>query len=100
MRIGALLAGQADVIRQVQAYDEKQAKDQQFPLYAAPTRGVNDSISFRPDNPLVSDLRVRQALLHATNAKQVVDTLFSPPIRRRNRSLPRARRASLTSAIN
>ena len=25
----------------------------------------------------MSDLRVRQALLHATNAKQVVDTLFS-----------------------
>ena len=26
----------------------------------------------------MSDVRVRQALLHATNAKQVVDTLFSP----------------------
>nr|WP_245912405.1 TIGR04028 family ABC transporter substrate-binding protein [Mixta gaviniae] len=78
VRIGALLAGQADIIRQVQAYDERQASEQHFPLYAAPTRGVNDSISFRPDNPLVSDLRVRQALLRATNAKQVVDTLFSP----------------------
>ncbi|VFS88511.1 ABC-type oligopeptide transport system, periplasmic component [Raoultella planticola] len=77
VRIGALLAGQADFIRQVQAYDEKQATDQGFRIYAAPTRGVNDSLSFRPDNPLVSDLRVRQALLHATNAKQVVDTLFS-----------------------
>ncbi len=77
VRIGALLAGQADFIRQVQAYDEKQVKDQQFPLYAAPTRGVNDSISFRPDNPLVADLRVRQALLHATNTQQVVGTLFS-----------------------
>lgn len=78
VRIGALLAGQADFIRQVQAYDEKQAQQQAFPVYAAPTRGVNDSISFRPDNPLVSDLRVRQALLHATNAQQVVQTLFSP----------------------
>lgn len=78
VRIGALLAGQADFIRQVQAYDEKQAKDQNFPIYAAPTRGVNDSISFRPDNPLVSDIRVRQALLHATHSKQVVETLFSP----------------------
>lgn len=78
VRIGALLAGQADLIRQVQAYDEKQAKDQNFPIYAAPTRGVNDSISFRPDNPLVSDIRVRQALLHATHSKQVVETLFSP----------------------
>ena len=78
VRIGALLAGQADFIRQVQAYDEKQAQQQNFPIYAAPTRGVNDSISFRPDNPLVSDLKVRQALLHATNAQQVVQTLFSP----------------------
>jgi peptide/nickel transport system substrate-binding protein len=77
VRIGALLAGQADFIRQVQAYDEKQATDQGFKVYAAPTRGVNDSLSFRPDNPLVADLRVRQALLHATNAKQVVETLFS-----------------------
>jgi len=78
VRIGALLAGQADAIRQVQAYDEKQAQQQNFPIYAAPTRGVNDSLSFRPDNPLVADLKVRQALLHATNSKQVVDTLFSP----------------------
>ncbi len=78
VRIGALLAGQADFIRQVQAYDEKQATEQHFTLYAAPTRGVNDGISFRPDNPLVSDVRVRQALLHATNTKQIVDTLFSP----------------------
>lgn len=78
VRIGALLAGQADVIRQVQAYDEKQANDQHFPIYAAPTRGVNDSIAFRPANPLVADVKVRQALLHATNAKQIVDTLFSP----------------------
>ncbi|HEY0208279.1 TIGR04028 family ABC transporter substrate-binding protein [Acerihabitans sp.] len=78
VRIGALLAGQADFIRQVQAYDEKQATDQRFVIYAAPTRGVNDGISFRPDNPLVADVRVRQALLHATNGKQIVDTLFSP----------------------
>ncbi len=78
VRIGALLAGQAGFIRQVQAYDEKQATDQGFNIYAAPTRGVNDSLSFRPDNPLVADLRVRQALLHATNAKQIVETLFSP----------------------
>lgn len=78
VRIGALLAGQAGFIRQVQAYDEKQATDQGFNIYAAPTRGVNDSLSFRPDNPLVADLRVRQALVHATNAKQVVETLFSP----------------------
>lgn len=77
VRIGALQAGQADFIRQIQAYDEKQTQDQGFTIYAAPTRGVNDSIAFRPDNPLVTDIRVRQALLHATDSKQIVDTLFS-----------------------
>ncbi|TXH85106.1 MAG: TIGR04028 family ABC transporter substrate-binding protein [Rhizobium sp.] len=77
VRIGALLSGQADFIRQLQAYDEKQVVDQSFAIYAAPTRGVNDSVAFRPDNPLVADIRVRQALLHATNNKEIVDTLFS-----------------------
>ncbi|WP_113405308.1 TIGR04028 family ABC transporter substrate-binding protein [Rhizobium sp. SYY.PMSO] len=77
VRIGALLSGQADFIRQLQAYDEKQVADQSFAIYAAPTRGVNDSVAFRPDNPLVADLKVRQALLHATNNKEIVDTLFS-----------------------
>ncbi|MCG8710228.1 TIGR04028 family ABC transporter substrate-binding protein [Brenneria sp. 4F2] len=77
VRIGALLAGQADAIRQIQAYDEKRVQDQGFSVYAPATRGVNNSLSFRPDNPLIADLRVRQALLHATNAKEIVQTLFS-----------------------
>ncbi|MDM0087864.1 MULTISPECIES: TIGR04028 family ABC transporter substrate-binding protein [unclassified Variovorax] len=78
VRIGALVAGQAGFIRQVQAYDEKRVKDQGFAIYAPSTRGVNNSINFRPDNPLVADVRVRQALLHATNTKEIVETLFSP----------------------
>jgi peptide/nickel transport system substrate-binding protein len=77
VRIGALLAGQADVIRQIQAYDEKQVEDEGYRIYAPSTRGVNNSIVFRPDNPLVSDVRVRRALLHAVNADEIVSTLFS-----------------------
>ncbi|MBN3130953.1 TIGR04028 family ABC transporter substrate-binding protein [Pectobacterium brasiliense] len=77
VRIGALVSGQADFIRQIQAYDEKRVQSQGFNLYAPPTRGVNNSVVFRPDNPLVSDIRVRQALLHATNTKEIIDTLFS-----------------------
>lgn len=77
VRIGALLSGQAGLIRQVQAYDEKRVQDQGFQIYAPATRGVNNSIVFRPDNPLVADLRVRKALLHGTNAAEVVQTLFS-----------------------
>ena len=77
VRIGALLAGQADFIRQIQAYDEPQVEDQGFQIYAPSTRGVNNSVVFRPDNPLVSDVRVRQALLAATNRPEIIATLFS-----------------------
>ncbi|AOR63253.1 TIGR04028 family ABC transporter substrate-binding protein [Pectobacterium wasabiae] len=77
VRIGALVSGQADFIRQIQAYDEKRVQSQGFNLYAPPTRGVNNSVVFRPDNPLVADIRVRKALLHATNTKEILDTLFS-----------------------
>ena len=78
VRIGALLAGQAGFIRQVQAYDEKRVEQQKFAIYAPSTRGVNNSIAIRPDNALVADLKVRQALLHGTNTKEIVETLFSP----------------------
>ncbi|NRQ16383.1 TIGR04028 family ABC transporter substrate-binding protein [Ensifer sesbaniae] len=77
VRIGALLAGQADFIRQVQAYDEGQVEAQDYQIYAPSTRGVNNSVVFRPDNPLVADVKVRQALLHATDTKEIVTTLFS-----------------------
>ncbi|MFC3125446.1 TIGR04028 family ABC transporter substrate-binding protein [Pseudoroseomonas globiformis] len=78
VRIGALLSGQAHAIRQVQAYDEERVKSRGFQIFAPSTRGVNNTIAFRPDNPLVADLRVRQALRYATNTREVVDTLFSP----------------------
>lgn len=77
VRIGALLAGQADVIRQIQAYDEPQVVDAGFSLFAPGTRGLNNAISFRPDNPLVADRKVREALRLATNRHEIVDTLFS-----------------------
>ena len=77
VRIGALLAGQAQVIRQIQAYDEPQVEAAGYTLVAPNTRGVNDSIAFRPDNPLVADVKVRQALLLATKTQEIVDTLFS-----------------------
>ena len=78
VRIGALLSGQAHVIRQLQAYDEERVRSRGFQIFAPSTRGVNNSIAFRPDNPLVADLRVREALRLATNAQEIVDTLFSP----------------------
>lgn len=77
VRIGALLSGQADFVRQIQAYDEQQVLDRGYALYAPSTRGINNSVVFRPDNELVSDVRVRRALLHAVDAGEIVKTLFS-----------------------
>lgn len=77
VRIGALLAGQADFIRQIQAYDEGQVETQGFQIYAPGTRGVNNSIVFRADNPLVADVRVRKALSLAVNRDEIISTIFS-----------------------
>lgn len=77
VRIGALLAGQADFIRQIQAYDEAQVESQGYSILSAPTRGVNNNAVFRPDNPRVADIRVRQALTAATNTDEIVKTLYS-----------------------
>ena len=77
VRIGSLLAGQADVIRYVQAFDEAQVSGAGFEVIGAPTRGVNNSLGLRFTNPLLSDLRVRQALVHGVDAQEVVDTIFT-----------------------
>ena len=72
--VGALLAGQADFIRQVQAYDETGHRSG-YHIYAAPTRGVNDSISFRPTIRWlpISSACARRCCTPPT-LKQVVDT--------------------------
>ncbi|MGV1831064.1 TIGR04028 family ABC transporter substrate-binding protein [Agrobacterium vitis] len=92
VRIGALLAGQADLIRQIQAYDEAQVETQNFKVYAPGTRGVNNSVVFRPDNPLVADVRVRKALSLATNRDEIIKTLFS-------KNYPRATSIIASTAI-
>ncbi|MFT8523401.1 TIGR04028 family ABC transporter substrate-binding protein [Gluconobacter oxydans] len=77
IRVGALLAGQADIIRQVEAYDEEQIRHAGYSLHAPSTRGVNTGLAFRPENPLVADIRVREALLHGTDRQEIVNVLYS-----------------------
>ncbi|MBB4943445.1 peptide/nickel transport system substrate-binding protein [Streptosporangium album] len=77
VRVGALTSGQADYVRYVQAYDEETVKNAGFTIYAEPTRGVNNGLYLRPANSILSDVNVRKALQAGTNAKEVVDTLFT-----------------------
>jgi len=77
VRIGALTSGQADYARYVQAFDEEQVESSGITLYAPQTRGVNNSLSIRFTNPLVSDVRVRQALVAGINREEIVETIFT-----------------------
>lgn len=77
VRVGALASDQADFIRGVPAQLEKQVKSAGDVLYAPQTKGVNDAVNFRPTNPLVSDARVRQAIVHGVNLKAINTALFT-----------------------
>jgi peptide/nickel transport system substrate-binding protein len=78
IRIGALGTRQADFIRDFHAFNEKEIENRQGIIYAPQTNGVNTTLNIRPDNPLVADVRVRRALLHGTNTREIIDTLYSP----------------------
>ena len=77
VRVGSLVAGQSDVARQIEAPDEKHLKEQNLQILAAPTRGVNKSYHFHFRHPLVADIRVRQALIHAIDRDNILRTLYS-----------------------
>src|SRR6478735_2085863 len=77
VRIGSLLAGRADYIRYVQAFDEARVESSGFDLYAPQTRGVNNALSLRFTNPLLSDIKVRQALVAGVDSQEIVDTIFT-----------------------
>ncbi len=77
VRVGALLSGQADYIRYVEAQDEAQVDAAGFDVYAPQTGGVNNHLSLRPRGEILSDIRVRQALIAGIDRQEVVDTIYS-----------------------
>ncbi len=77
VRVGTVVAGQADIARTIPAPDETQFAADGLSLVAAATNGVNNSLSFRFGNPLLSDIRVRQALIAGIDRDAIVKTLFT-----------------------
>ena len=77
VRVGTVVAGQADVARQVAAPDEAQFAGNGLELLAAPTNGVDNGLSFRFRTPQLDDIRVRQAIIAGIDRQAIVDTLFS-----------------------
>lgn len=78
VRIGAVLSGQADGVRDVQAPDEPRVTEQGLRLYAKATNGINNSINFRFRHDLLAEIDVRRALIAAIDRQEIVDKLFTP----------------------
>lgn len=78
VREGALLAGQGDVARNIDAPVEQHLTAQGLSIHAASTGGMNNSFNFRFQQPELADLRVRQAIIHGVDREKLVQTLFSP----------------------
>ena len=77
VRVGALLAGQADYIRYVEAQDEDQVESAGFTIYSPQTNGVNNHLSLRFRNEILSDITVRQALIAGIDRQEVVDVIYT-----------------------
>jgi peptide/nickel transport system substrate-binding protein len=78
VRVGGLVAGQADIARQVEAPVEKHLQEQGLNVVWHGTNGVNNSLSFRFMHPHLQDIRMRQALIHGIDRDEIMHTLFSP----------------------
>ncbi len=77
VRVGGLVAGQADVARQIEAPVEKHLQEQGINVTWHGTNGVNNTLSFRFMHPHLRDIRMRQALIHAIDREEIMHTLFS-----------------------
>ncbi|GLJ63629.1 ABC transporter substrate-binding protein [Microbacterium laevaniformans] len=77
VRVGTVVAGQADIARNIPAPDEAQFAAGGLSLHAAATNGVNNGLSFRFREPRLADVRVRQAIIAGIDRQKIVDTLFT-----------------------
>lgn len=77
VRIGALVSGQADGVRDVQAPDEARIVERDIQLFAQPTNGINNCMSFRERDPILADVEVRRALTAAIDRERIVSKLFT-----------------------
>ncbi|KAB1661420.1 TIGR04028 family ABC transporter substrate-binding protein [Pseudoclavibacter sp. CFCC 13796] len=77
IRVGTLVAGQADVARQIDPPDEAQVTGAGQSLHVASTNGIDNALQFRFRDRRLSDIRVRQALIAAVDRQQILDQLYT-----------------------
>lgn len=77
VRVGGLTSGQADVALQIAAPEEPLLAERGIGIVAEGTKGVNNQLAFRFRHQLLSDQRVREAIIAAIDREEVLATLFS-----------------------
>ncbi|CAM5372265.1 TIGR04028 family ABC transporter substrate-binding protein (Fragment) OS=Corynebacterium variabile OX=1727 GN=DCL06_06625 PE=4 SV=1 [Corynebacterium variabile] len=77
VRVGGIKSGQGDVARQIEAPEEKHLTDAGVNILSAPTSGVNNQIALRFRHPLLSDIRVRRAIIAGVDRERILSSLFS-----------------------
>jgi peptide/nickel transport system substrate-binding protein len=76
--IGGLASGEAQIVRGVQPYDEKTVTGQGGRLFSAGVQGQTNSLQWSLVPGSSQDVRVRQALLAATNRQEIHTSVLSP----------------------
>ena len=77
VRALALESGEADVMGETPPKDAARLEERsEFSLYRVAIPGQPLQFFLNTENPPTDDPRVRQALLHATNQEEIVDTIF------------------------
>ncbi|GAA3564671.1 ABC transporter substrate-binding protein [Amycolatopsis ultiminotia] len=77
-RYGALASGEADVIFNVPPEDEQTAKaDPSITLQSFVHSGSPFSLDLNAASPIFADQRVRQAFIHASDAKEAVQSAYA-----------------------
>ncbi|AKS33105.1 ABC transporter substrate-binding protein [Mycolicibacterium goodii] len=76
LRVGALEAGQADIIHYVQPTEEGFIAEDGFNLIAPSFFGSVWGLQLRLSAPYLDDIRVRRALTHGVDRKEILDTNY------------------------
>lgn len=78
VRVGALLSGQGHVARKIEPQDEAQVLGAEgFTVDAPQTSGVNNALNLRLREPVMEDIRVRQAIVAAVDRPGLIDSLYT-----------------------
>lgn len=76
IRLGLLESGQADVLRDVPPADEQRLTSSGIDVLPAQQTATSIYLKIRPNTTATADLRVRQAIQHAVNRQELIDTLY------------------------